>query len=319
MRSPDELWAITAYYNPNGFASRHRNFEAFAAGLKDSGVPWLVVECGCQDAGFQLQGYENVVRVRSPDVIWQKERLLNLALAALPASCTKVAWLDCDILFEDSDWADRATAMLDELPVIQPFSRVEHLPRPEDGQRACEPPSASFALIAATCPAAVTSGDFELHGHTGFAWAACRDWLTEHGLYDACIAGSADHLMAHALCGDHDSACVRAMLGAPNSAYACHFRRWAEAAYADVQGRIGWIDGRVLHLWHGAVADRHYYRRNQQLVSLRFDPEQDLKVGADGAWEWARPWSELHHWSRASFTLRNEDGAFTFVAPSSLR
>ena len=36
--------------------------------------------------------------------MWQKERLLNLAVAALPPGCTKVAGLDSDLVFRPRDW-----------------------------------------------------------------------------------------------------------------------------------------------------------------------------------------------------------------------
>ena len=57
-------------------------------------------------------------------MLWQKERLLNLALAALPDRCDAVAWLDCDVVFEDDDWPARAVEALQRFPLIQPFQTV---------------------------------------------------------------------------------------------------------------------------------------------------------------------------------------------------
>lgn len=43
---------------------------------------------------------EILVQLRSTPVLWQKERLLNLAHQYLPGSVEYVAWLDCDLIFE---------------------------------------------------------------------------------------------------------------------------------------------------------------------------------------------------------------------------
>jgi hypothetical protein len=45
-------------------------------------------------------------------VLWQKERLLNLAIKSVPLYVKNIAWLDCDVIFDRSDWADRANAQL---------------------------------------------------------------------------------------------------------------------------------------------------------------------------------------------------------------
>jgi hypothetical protein len=315
-----DLCIITCYYNPNGFKSRRNNYDQFVAGLERFSVPYVVVECACRDAEFELPLASTTIRVRAPDVLWQKERLLNIALAQLPPTYTKVAWLDCDLLFEDPAWIHSASLALERLPVIQPFNSAACLSR--FGQTQDVGGDAHYVSFAAVCSAApelVTAGEFWRHGHTGFGWAARRELLVRHGFYDACLTGSGDHLMAHAMFGDWRSRCVDYMLGSAPSPYRRHFERWAKAFHADVGGRVGHIPGRVLHLWHGEATERHYHLRNQQFRAFGFDPEHDLRVGLQGAWEWASPKSALHHWARAFFTLRNEDAAFNFVSSSGAR
>ena len=41
------------------------------------------------------------------------------------------------------------------------------------------------------------------------------------------------------------------------------------------------------------MENRHYADRHQPLADLNFDPYLDLRIGASGAWEWARPRPEL--------------------------
>ena len=61
-------------------------------------------------------------------MLWQKERLLNLALQALPSSCRKVAWVDCDVVFAAGDWLERTSHLLDHFTLVQPFSHLHRMP-----------------------------------------------------------------------------------------------------------------------------------------------------------------------------------------------
>ena len=70
------------------------------------------------DAPFDLPAGPDVIQVRGPDVLWQKERLLNIAVSRLPARARKVAWLDGDLLFADPDWAGETARLLDDEPEV---------------------------------------------------------------------------------------------------------------------------------------------------------------------------------------------------------
>ena len=92
------LSAITCYFNPVGYRRRLENYRIFRQRLK---APLVTVELSF-GGGFHLssQDADILVQLRSPSILWQKERLLNVALKS-PGRCNKVAWLDCDILFEN--------------------------------------------------------------------------------------------------------------------------------------------------------------------------------------------------------------------------
>jgi hypothetical protein len=73
-----------------------------------AGAPLLVVELAFGEQPFRLGGIDGLLQLRSGDVIWQKEHLLNLGIARLLAEAwKKVAWLDADVVFESPDWAER--------------------------------------------------------------------------------------------------------------------------------------------------------------------------------------------------------------------
>lgn len=311
------LWILCCYFNPGRFRTKRANYDLFIEGIRKTHAPYLVVECAFDGEAFELPIDDRIIRVRATDPMWQKERLLNIGLSHLPPACTKVAWLDCDILFEDPDWVRHTSDALDTVAVVQPFTRVTRLPRHGQSSDAAAPDECvSFASACVKAPELITCGDFDRHGHTGYAWAARREWLDRHGFYDACMTGSGDHLMAHAMAGDWKSGCIDALLGTEPTAYRKHFERWTEGVAADVRGSLGSIAGRILHLWHGDAADRHYFLRAQQFQAFDFDPDRDIRVGTEGAWEWSSARPSLHHWARAYFTLRNEDAALNLIRDS---
>jgi hypothetical protein len=155
----------------------------------------------------------NILRLRVSDIMWQKERLLNLAMATLPRACTKITWLDCDLLFVGLSWFECRAAALEDVGVPQPFETgVRLVPGQFQfcGQGDCY---AGFGSLNNSPRESLATNDFERHGHTGFAWAGRREWMGDVGLYDACLTGNGDHLMAHALAGDMSSPCADRAFG----------------------------------------------------------------------------------------------------------
>jgi len=300
---PDDLGIVTSYFNPCGYRTRAANFERFVEPIRAAGIPLVIVEARFDGEGTALPDRHGALRVPARDVMWQKERLLDLGTGWLPARCTKVAWLDADVIFEDEGWAAATSERLESAVVVQPFAEVVRLSRE---------PSApgdvfeSFGAVFANRPEALGLGKFERHGHTGFAWAARRDVIARHGFYDACIAGSGDHMMAHAFAGDWESPCISRIVGR-GGRHLAHFRRWCRRLHQDVGARLSFTPGRVLHLWHGSMENRRYAQRNKELYDLAFDPREDIRISATGCWEWASDKPALHAWARRYFAERRED------------
>src|ERR1700733_8949656 len=175
------MWAITSYYNPVRYRRRLSNYRLFRANL---GVPLVTVELSF-DGQFELteKDADILVQISGGAVLWQKERLLNVALQALPRSC--------DIFFDTSDWIEAADSLLDRYPIIQLFRRVHNLgphwsPEKEPASEVeFTQPSAAFSL-ASGAPAATGLGFGHLRDSRkgactcGFAWAAHRELLDRH-------------------------------------------------------------------------------------------------------------------------------------------
>lgn len=306
----EDIWSVTSYFNPAGYRNKKENFDRFVQGLGSAADRLLVVEMAPTQGAFELHDLPRVVRIRGDAVMWQKERMLNIGIEHLPASCTKVAWLDADLLFDDPQWLERTSEALDEYAVVQPFEECirlgrgqrEHVPGQED-----KPLTESFAAAFVRDPNLAARENYLHHGHTGFAWAARRSVLESGGLYDACLTGSADHLMAHAFAGTLNSDCISRLIGR-DSPFADHFARWAAEVDEVVQGNLGCVGGRVLHLWHGDSTDRRYFQRNLEFQAFDFDPERHIRLSESGLWEWAEAPPAMRDWCAEWFGSRKEEG-----------
>ena len=303
-----EIWAITAYFNPIGFRRRLANYRLFRQHLQ---IPLLAVELAFgEDFELDAGDADILLQLRGRDVMWQKERLLNLALEALPARCTKVAWLDCDLIFSDPDWAGRTSAALDRHALVQPFSLVHRMPqhwRPGDPDAGADVMrSVGYALESGMSMDECIYGDGEdVKCARGMAWAARRELLAGYGLFDLGILGGGDAIFFRSAFGYFAEAGRRLHLSGNGAE---RFRAWAQPFHEAVQGDVSHVPGDLTHLWHGALSDRRYGKRFEEFAAFDFDPSEDIALDDSGAWRWDSPKSEMHDFVRRYFDGRREDG-----------
>jgi hypothetical protein len=301
------LWAVTSYFNPAGYRRKLPNYRVFRQRLA---VPLLAVELS-HGAQFELGpgDADILVQLRGGDVMWQKERLLNVAISRLPDECDYVAWLDCDVVFGRSDWASAAIRELNRASLCQLFQSVHHVAR--DAASISRETSilrqeslayaVASALVASVTVVVDRDGELLKRGH---AWCARRELIAAHGLYDRNVLGGGDNLLVHAAAGLAEEVIVWHGM-AP-----CHaddYRRWAARFGRAVSG-IGYIDGDIFHLWHGDLQRRNYRSRHRILSSAGYDPATDIALDPEGCWRWNSPKPEMHRMVREYFEQRDEDG-----------
>ena len=306
------LWVVTSYFNPLGYQRRLSNYRVFRRELV---APLLTVEMST-GRDFALDDTDADILVQCPkgEVMWQKERLLNHALAHLPPACRYVAWVDNDLLVGADDWPEQVQALLQQVPVVQMFDISYHTP-PEAQLESFQTspdwmmrPSVAFRMSQGDSFNECSSR-FMLptdgQATPGLAWAARRTLLETHGWYDANIIGGGDNALASAAMGKFDLIPPKHYMSPRRSE---HYRAWAEAFYNDVRGEIAYVPAPVTHLWHGDPTSRRYLERHQDMVRFDFDPTRDIAISKSGPWRWASDKPELHSYLRDYFVSRQEDG-----------
>jgi hypothetical protein len=307
----DETWAITSYFNPMQWHRRPANYQIFRQHLQ---FPLIAVELG-YDGRFDLkQGdAEVLLQLTGGDIMWQKERLLNLALEVLPTSCKNVLWVDCDVIFQRTDLAEQIVRQLDRAPLVQLFSLVHdlkpdapltdwraHVPIP----RYSIPSRLMQGMSAADCLGRHYPGELAVRS-PGHAWAVRKELITRHRFYDFGIIGGGDEALACAAYGVFNEV-IR--LEYMNQRQLERYLSWAEPFHQSVQGNVVMVEGDLLHLWHGERSNRRWYERHSGLAPHQFDPFTDIACSDTGCWRWNTAKPALHEYVRGYFISRREDG-----------
>jgi len=259
-------------------------------------VALFTIEVAFGEAPFQLEPMgEHLVQIRAVNKMWQKERAINILLQDLPSEYDQVVWMDCDLIYIQKNWPQRISEALNDYAVIQPYAWAAAMPD-------CKFASPTNAhVVMWDCfgtgnyrrSFAHYLSDKDRHvifhkGHVGYVWAARREFLDRHKLYDPIITGCGDLFMALAFSGHLGFLDATPELRGLRQDTTNHFFDWAFPVFEDTQGRIGYTSDLVLHLWHGDLNTRNYLHLSQCLQKYGFNPNEDLRIGQSGCWEWNR-------------------------------
>lgn len=301
-----QLAVVTTYFNPVGYSSLRANYRQFADGMQAAGVELYAAELAFGRDPFFLRASPRAIRLRGNrrrNLLWQKERLLNMLAEQLPADVDAIAWIDADIVFLNRQWVADTLAALETAAVAQLFEDVYHwLP-------AGQLESLAKRSVAAGLRENPKHATDLAKYHPGFAWAMRRDvWEASGGLLDTVATGGGDSLMIKGFTG-------RTLAGLENQMnrqWLAEAETWAAAMFQRAGGRIGVVPGTILHLWHGSQKDRRYVERWRYLTDHGFCPATDLARDQSGLWQWSalarKTKPEMLRLVAAYFSERNDDG-----------
>lgn len=293
------LDVVTVVSNPARYTSRYKLYKQFEKHVLDSGARLTTVEAAFGDRAFEITEKDNLrhVQLRTSHEIWHKENMINLGIERLPDDWEYVAWIDADIMFARPDWVQETLHQLQHYAVVQMFAVALDL----------DPNFVPFYTHQGFCYSylkKLATGEAYEFWHPGYAWAARRDVIDGMGrLIDWSILGAADHHMATGLIGNILHSCH----GKMGDAYSQSLLKWQYEADKYVKRNIGYVDGAILHYWHGKKKDRNYINRWDILVENKYDPTTDIKRDWQGLWQLTDRNVALRDGIRRYFRARNED------------
>ena len=288
-----KLAVITTFFNPNDYINLKRNYMIFSEKIKEK-CDLFPIELSFNGEFFIED--ENSIRISGNDrnIMWQKERLLNLALERLPKKYTNVAWIDCDILFENEDWVEDCNEMLQKYKVVQLYQSANRLGA--EGRTETR----SKGIISRISQ--INKLDVNLSkGIPGFAWAIRRECIDRIKYLDTQIIGGADSLMFYSFFGVKNAHVSNQM----NKEWFDAFSKWSDLAFSEIDSSVGFVAGEITHLYHGQMKNRSYNTRYEILSEAGFDPEKDLAIDKNGLWKFKR--KEIPKKLSKYFESRDED------------
>jgi len=312
VNAGESLWAITTYFNPVGYRSRLENFRVFREWLP---IPLIAVEYSIDGFDLRPGDAEILVQLQGTDVMWQKERLYNIARRHLPAHCEQVLWIDCDCVISGPNWPDRLKEALGRRAMVQAFHRLallarDVLPPPRHESEVLDWRT-SLVRFLDDDPGGVTlfrkwGTSLQKRYAHGLAWAARRDVFDAFEFYDRMIVGGGDKAFTAPLFDQQD---VLAGSFAFDADYREDYLGWAGTLRDLVGGSIGHLEANAYHLWHGKLSDRGYDGRQVELHAAGFRALEDIRIDeVTGCWRWATDKPALHEHVRRHFIRRREDG-----------
>lgn len=305
LRSDNTLHVVAVISNPVRYASRYRLYEQFAAHMETfPEVRLTTVELAFGDRHHEVTHHatpERHVQVRSSSELWHKENLINLGVRALPRDWKYVAWVDADVQFVNRGWAQETLHQLQHHAVVQCFEdAIDMGPRNNVVDR-----HQSFGKLYATgATRPRISGEPYSFWHPGFAWACRREFYENvGGLIDFAILGAADHHMALALIG----AAKDSLPGGIHPSYARRVMEWQDRALRAGKRDLGFVEGALMHHWHGSKKKRYYVERWSLLTSNQYNPDVDVRYSHHGVLELTGNKPRLRDDLRSYFRARAED------------
>lgn len=302
------LYVVAPIVNPSRYRSRYSLYRDFETYITAAGAVLYTVEAAYGDRDFEITDASNPrhIRLRTSHEVWHKENLINIGVSRLPADWKYVAWIDPDVRFARPDIVAETIHQLQHFSVVQMFAHATDLgPRHE--------PLRSFQGFVSRWMrhngAEHTSTRQYSEWHPGYAWACRRDaWDHLGGLIDFAVVGSADRYMACGLIGDIAQS-LGVDLGRDCPTYTEWCFEWQARAETYIKRNIGFVDGLLLHYFHGAKKNRGYFNRSSILWNNEFDPARDIKRDWQGLWQLTDRKVRLRDQLRAYFRSRDEDSA----------
>jgi hypothetical protein len=293
----ETLYVVLPYFNFCGFKRRRELFVAFVQSIQiTKGIQVVIVEADGPAPLPRLPAWRHVkVDVDSP--VWLKENLVNIGARELPKDWKYIAWIDADIEFLNRKWVQDAITELKSYDIVQMFQTCVNMGPSGESLKIDK----SFGYMHRDSGTAYTKTDRYGFWHPGYAWACTRKAYDQmRGLVDWAILGSGDRHMALAWIG-------RALDSAPGNIHRNYRAMLAEYQIACRGLEVSYIEGTILHFWHGRFEDRRYKERWEILTRNNFDPLTDTGMTDAGLVQLSPEGQRLAKELKGYFEGRRED------------
>jgi hypothetical protein len=205
-----QVYILCCYFNFCSEPIKLKNYRIFKKNIKSyEGVKIVCVEFNPY-GNFELNDSDAdiLIQLKDGDIMWQKERLLNIGLEQINKVSSNgiVIMSDTDILFNSKTLIDTVKNAIPKFKVIQCFSKIFHLKKELCNeqlniQQLDVKNGDNFTAEYNSCISAYNLyGNFS-NGAAGYLWAFDLRTINAIKFYDKNILGSGDRICAAAFIG----------------------------------------------------------------------------------------------------------------------
>lgn len=242
------------------------NYLYVAEKLKMAGIPFYTLEM--YKEGQEPELYD-AFHYKTDFILFQKERLCHLLEKHIPASYSKLLFMDSDLLFQNANWYNDLSEKLDSFEVVQPFSKGVWLDITYRHVVKERMPILFYNKL----------GKLSMEGgiggyHPGFAWAFQRNWFRRVGFFQ------------HSILGDGDTLSSTVWLDYPGFQYKPFVQNAIDAFRTSMGPKpsVCFLKGHLYHLWHGDASKRQYSSRREIFKKVK-DVRDIVRVASNGLFE----------------------------------
>lgn len=289
-KTNSEAVIISCYFNPERNPYRLLAFQKFYSKIKhlNHRIIELSIEDDNKENKFDLPDSENIIKIRTSNLLFHKESLLNKIIKDLPEKFNYVFWVDADIVFTNNNWMVDSVKQMQTANIVQPFEYCVHLNKNEFEPNfpLCQIPVLSesiddnskfkrvwrsFCANFVDNKEAANSLNYDVHGHVGFAWGIRREILDACNLYDKALIGGADHIIAHAAANQIGHNCITKSFTDDLDSVL----EWSKIFARLINQKVSYVKGNVYHYYHGDLNKRNYLKRIKDFTLALKNAQKD--------------------------------------------
>lgn len=285
----NDVIIIIPLFNISKSVRIYQNFLYIIQLFERSNIPHYIIELSYFNEPFFTTPQENYYHLNTDSIMFHKENLLKIAINNLSSKYNKFCIMDGDIIFDDLDFYDNMSILLNTYDIIQPFKTAEWL-------------SINMTTIIKSAPSAcyMSSENLTDYSHPGFVWAFTLETYKKiENFIDIIPIGSNDSLLSCKICdvANHKKVAKESLL-----------KTNITIDLEPLDLKYFYLDCTIYHLFHGTLVKRKYLERYNDFKKLIQENTDYRKINEEGLCVWTEEYKEiLNTYMLGYFKSREDD------------
>lgn len=111
-----DICVVMSFFNPLNYNSTKNNISTIIKEFSKTNIPYYIIELIYPK---QKPFIKNSIKtVKGKSAFFAKENLWNIAEKLLPEKYSKIIFMDCDVLYTNSNWVDEVSTKLDSYKIV---------------------------------------------------------------------------------------------------------------------------------------------------------------------------------------------------------